>query len=176
MSQAKRYVRIEENHNYKWYSDQDDNAYFMVYTNKKILKGQQILNHYSRNGNENLLLYSGFALENNKYERVRFRFLLTSVKDYDDFSQNIEKFIVLQYISPRNQVEGNFLHKDNKVYDLKFLTKELKLKRSRISLQLINFFRTYQFHLENEKKKLIAQQPKDYQQELDILINYKKVI
>ena len=69
----------------------------IVCSDYAIEKGEQLLNMYGRKHNKNLLLYYGFCLRRNEYDRFMFRIAMIA-DSYEDFKKNIESLVVDNYI------------------------------------------------------------------------------
>ncbi|CAD8071933.1 unnamed protein product [Paramecium sonneborni] len=125
-----------------WYTDIQQQtlscpAYLTARAIDDIEKGEQVLNLYGCSGNEHLLMYYGFALNKNKYDRVKFRIFMDCSTKYD-FLTNIEKLVQLHYIPYKELINQN-----SRGISLNQLTSEFKIKKSQFNLDLIKFLKTY---------------------------------
>ncbi|CAK91460.1 unnamed protein product (macronuclear) [Paramecium tetraurelia] len=144
------YEQTLDQSEHDWYTDIQQQtlkcpAYLTARAVDDIEKGEQVLNLYGCLGNEHLLMYYGFALSKNKYDRVKFRIFMDCSTKYD-FLTNIEKLVQLHYVPYKE-----LLNLNTRGISLNQLTSEFKIKKSQFNLDLMKFLRTYLQLLDGEE-------------------------
>lgn len=115
------------------FCQEDEGNVLIATTTRDIKKGEQLFTSYGRRSNQFLLNWYGFCLKSNKYDSVPVR-LKT---EYDSTTLFLELAEEVVYTDPLDPSEGELItHHFG-------LSKEFKLKQSRLSIQLMGYLRFY---------------------------------
>lgn len=142
-------------------------------TKEPIKKGEQIYTFYGKRGNKVLMLWYGFCYSNNLYDSVpiRFKFFV----DFQEALKDVSKFVFDNAVSP-DPLTG--VLKSDPNINIKNLTKEFKLKRSKLNLEMLEFLRVYlmQGTDPTQMDSVLIKTPYNLQYELKIMKFYEEII
>ena len=147
----------------------------MTVANQAIRAGDQVQYLYRRTGNDSLLIYYGFCVRDNPYDRVRFR--LRMDQGPLDGAGGVAQLIVKDFIE-QDQFQSNEISLNGTPVDRKFLTSEFRLKRSEVNTHLLDFLRTFDKFSNGGSDAEVSQiqQPEQIAQEVRLLAVYAQIL
>ncbi|KAL4489194.1 hypothetical protein ABPG72_006258 [Tetrahymena utriculariae] len=126
--------------NWDWYDLKDDDTYFTVSTPRWQPKGRQIYHCYGRRNNRFLMVWYGFCHENNYYDSFPFRFWSYVKSDQID-QANLDELVYIDYVDDDEYDNGIMWCGQKR--SIEELTKEFRLKKSKLCLDFITYLRVY---------------------------------
>eukprot|EP01017_Pseudomicrothorax_dubius_P051574 TRINITY_DN9960_c0_g1_i12.p1 TRINITY_DN9960_c0_g1~~TRINITY_DN9960_c0_g1_i12.p1 ORF type:complete len:312 (+),score=55.34 TRINITY_DN9960_c0_g1_i12:68-937(+) len=130
----------EDDEKFPWYNTLDDQIYFLVATHadQKVEKNQQLFYFYGSRTNKYLLSWYGFCYSNNRYDSYSFRFWMKQT-DLDGFNA-IKNMVYDTSLSYYEWENGTTTFNGRKISTFD-LTKEIRLKKSRLNEEILVYLR-----------------------------------
>ncbi|KRX00204.1 Rubisco LSMT, substrate-binding domain [Pseudocohnilembus persalinus] len=167
---------LSEESIFDWYETNDQDTYFIITSQDKIKKGEQIFNCYGRRTNKFLLMWYGFCFQNNKYDSFTFRMNM-SVK-YDKLDDNFIERVLFRGSTNNEEMQMGTYNLNGENISIKDLTKEFRLKKDNINIDVIIYLRALlvKIYEGQEKKDIFVTLPVSLDFEIFVLKFYKKII
>eukprot|EP01016_Furgasonia_blochmanni_P040919 TRINITY_DN5260_c0_g4_i1.p1 TRINITY_DN5260_c0_g4~~TRINITY_DN5260_c0_g4_i1.p1 ORF type:complete len:622 (+),score=164.67 TRINITY_DN5260_c0_g4_i1:644-2509(+) len=168
---------MDYNTDFTWYSDTDDNNYFIIYSDadRGWQKGEQIYLCYGRRTNRFLLVWYGFVYSQNLYDSVACRLLMSSTVSE---STTMRELVVTDHINDRDFEKGDVLLESGRQVNVKTLTKEFRIKRSGLTEDLLAYARVHCLmnYKESDLDRLMITAPCSVKFELIVIEFTMKII
>ncbi len=114
-------LREMDEFQFEWMDHSSPDNYYMMYSQHRVRKGEEIYVNYGKKSNQLLLGQSNFSLSQNKYDSLRLRLTDISLKDISC----IDQLISTEYID-QSDFKKDY---SEKMQSFKRLSRQVKVKR-----------------------------------------------
>lgn len=134
-----------EESQWDWLDEDDDEGYFCITTTSPVKKHEQVHVSYGRRTNRFLLCWYGFALPENKYSSFNFRLWLNVDILRENKHTNAELFdlMTINKLMSGEDWEKGFIEEKGHKIPIDKITKEFRIKRTKLNQDLMMYFRLY---------------------------------